>query len=117
MNIKWVIAQCESRLTWHHRPGGGGAGLTLAVYDWFSRQRRLALTWGGARGATLALDLATSRRRGLGGEAEHRWQHRRLDVEHLDVIVTLDQPLLWLYRGHNGRGEAVTNHHPLKWRP
>ena len=117
VNIKLVIAQCESKLTWHHRPGRGRAWLTLAVYDGFSRQRRLALTCGGARGPTLALDLATSRRRGLGGEAGHGWKHWRLDVEHLDVIVTLDQPLLWLYRWHNGRGEAVTNNHPLKWRP
>ena len=87
--------------------------MTLAIYDGFSRLWRLALTWG----STLALDLAASRRRGLGGEAGHGWQHWRLDVEHLDVIVTLDQPLLWLYRWHNGRREAVTNNHPLKWRP
>ena len=84
----------SSLLTWHR--GSGGARLALAVYVWLPRLRRLALTRGRARGPTLALNLATSGRRGLGGEAGHGGQHRRLDVENLDIIVTLDQPLLRL---------------------
>ena len=83
--------------TWHHGSGGGGSGLTFSVYDGLPGQRRrLALTpWSWTRRRpTLALDLTTSRGRRLSGEARHGGQHRRLNVQHLDVIFTLDQPLL-----------------------
>ena len=73
-----------------------GPWLTLAGYVWLPMLRRLALTRGWVRGLTLALNLATSGGRGLGGEAGHGGQHWRLDVENLDVIVTFDQPLLRL---------------------
>ena len=82
----------NSTITWHDGSGGRGPGLALAVYDGFSWQRRLTLD----RRPTLALDLAASWWRRLGGEAGHGGQHRRLDVEHLNVILTLDQPLLRL---------------------
>ena len=70
--------------------------LALAVYVWLPRLRRLALTRGWARGLTLAFNLATSGGPGLCWEARHGGQHQRLDVENLDIIVTLDQPLLRL---------------------